>query len=84
VKSRPFEIVRDDDGTRHAIGQDFTITVMPDNAETCEIFWRHAVNLAKNPKHELCLVAVLDEARLYVRGNALIMTKKRLMGENRL
>lgn len=72
-----FEIVRDEDGTRHALGDVFSITVMPDKADTCEVFWRCRFKPFLKPAvRQRILVAQLDDVRLYVTGNQLVMTKK--------
>ena len=73
----PFEIVRDSDGARHAIGNAFSVTVLPDKADTCEIFWRNRLKpFTKPATRERILVAQLDDVRLYVDGDKLLMTKK--------
>ena len=73
----PFEIVRDEDGTRHAIGDVFSVSVLPDKSDTCEIFWRNRIKPFARPAiKERILVAQLDDVRLYVQGTQLVMTKK--------
>ena len=73
----PFELIRDSDGTRHAIGDAFSVTVLPDKADTCEVFWRNRIKPFAQPAiRERILVAQLDDVRLYVKGDQLIMTKK--------
>jgi len=74
----PFEIIRDDDGSQHAIGRQVSLTVLPDKAQVCRIFWRNRMKpFAKPAKHERILVAQLDDVRLYItNGNELVLTKK--------
>ena len=75
--SDPFEIVRDEDGTRHAIGDTFSVTVLPDKSDTCEMFWRNRFKpFTKPATRERLLVAQLDDVRLYVKGDQLLLTKK--------
>ena len=77
MKSDPFELIRDEDGTQHAIGGVFSVTVLPDKSDTCKIFWRNRIKpFTKPATRERILVAQLDDVRLYVTGNQLVMTKK--------
>jgi len=72
-----FQIVRDEDGTRHAIGVAFSLTVLPDKSDTCEIYWRNRLKpFVKPALRERILVAQLDDVRLYVKGDQLVLTKK--------
>ena len=73
----PFELVRDEDGTQHAIGGVFSVTVLPAKSDTCRIFWRNRIKPFARPAiKERILVAQLDDVRLYVQGDQIIMTKK--------
>ena len=73
----PFEIVRDEDGTQHAIGDTFCVTVLPAKAEVCKVFWRNRLKpFAKPAIRERVLVAQIDDVRLYVKGDQLVLTKK--------
>jgi hypothetical protein len=76
-----FEIVRDEDGIQHAIGPLFSVTVLPDKARDARIYWRNSQKIPGPRKRVLC--AKVDGVRLYVEGNKLVMTKKRLMGEKK-